>query len=151
MGWNKLPKELESKVKSSVGAEDEEMKQLKKATERKYGNKKPEIDGHKFDSKLEARYYRKLVALKAAGEIEELELQPKLRLQNGFDDKKGNHHRPINYFPDFRIVWSDGKEEYIDTKGYKTSVYKLKKKLMLKKYPEINFREVYKKDIKERW
>jgi len=149
MGWDKLPKELEGKVQSSVGAEDEELKALKKATERKYHNEKPEIDGHKFDSKLEARYYKKLVTLKATGEIKELELQPKIRLQDGFDDKEGNHHRPINYFPDFRVVWEDGKEEYIDTKGHETNVYKIKKKLMLFKYPDINFREVYDEDLKK--
>jgi hypothetical protein len=109
----------------------------------KYNNKKPTIDGHKFDSKKEARYYEKLKLLQKAGGIKKFELQPKFRLQDGFDDKEGNHHRPINYFADFKIWWSDGTVEVVDTKGFKTSVYKIKKKILLKKYPDINFREIY--------
>ena len=110
--------------------------------DRKYKNKKPVVDGHKFDSQKEANYYKVLKMAKQSGDIEELELQPLIRLQDGFDDKEGNHHRPINYKPDFRIVWADGREEYVDVKGYKTAIYKIKKKLLLKKYPDINFREV---------
>lgn len=140
MGWNKLPKDLEDKVQSSIGDEGEPQTN-------KYKNKKTEVDGIKFDSQLEARYYKKLVTLKAIGKIKELELQPLIRLQNGFDDKEGNHHRPINYKADFRVLWSDGEEEYIDTKGYKTNVYKIKKKLLLKKYPDMNFREITEDDL----
>jgi len=147
MGWNKLPKELEGRVKSTVGAKDKELKQLEKATKNKYHNKKTVVDGHKFDSKLEARYYKKLITLKATGKIKELELQPMFRLQDGFDDKEGNHHRPINYKADFDITWADDYQEIVDTKGKETSVYKIKKKLFLKKYPDINFREVREEDL----
>lgn len=140
MSWKKLPKELEGKVQSEVGGDEENANKMH--------NTETVVDGKKFQSKLEARYYKKLIALKAAGEIEELELQPKLPLQPGFDDKNGEHHYPISYYPDFRIVWKDGKEEYVDTKGHQTQVYKIKKKLMLFKYPDINFREVYTEDLR---
>ena len=109
---------------------------------RKYNNKKPTIDGIKFDSKKEARYYERLKILKQAGEVEKFELQPKFRLLEAFNDKQGNHHRPVDYYADFQVWWSDGKVEVIDVKGYKTNTYKLKKKLLLNKYQNINFREV---------
>ena len=111
-------------------------------TKRKYNNKKPTIDGIKFDSKKEARYYERLKILKQAGEVEKFELQPKFRLLEAFNDKQGNHHRPVDYYADFQVWWSDGKVEVIDVKGYKTNTYKLKKKLLLNKYQNINFREV---------
>ena len=117
-------------------------KQITSHKNRKYNNKKPEIDGHTFDSQKEANYYCLLKMLKDNGEIEDFELQPLIRLQDGFDDQEGNHHRPINYKPDFRVVWADGREEYVDVKGYRTNVYRIKKKLLLNKYPDMNFREV---------
>lgn len=140
MGWNNLPDDLENKVQSSIGGEEGN------TPNRKYNNKKPEIDGHKFDSKKEGRYYEILKILESAGEVEKFELQPKFRLQDGFDDKNGDHHRPINYYADFKVWWKGGKIEIIDVKGSKktlTSVYKIKKKMLLKKYPDISFREIY--------
>ena len=41
---------------------------------RKYGNKKIEIDGVKFDSKKEAKRYGYLQLLEVLGEIKDLEL-----------------------------------------------------------------------------
>ncbi|MFW6047503.1 MAG: DUF1064 domain-containing protein [Candidatus Woesearchaeota archaeon] len=126
---------LNKKQRKMLGIEKEQLK-------RKYNNKKPKIDGITFDSQKEADYYGKLKMLKQAGEVEKIELQPRFKLLDGFDDKQGNHHRPIHYYADFKVWWTNGKVEVIDVKGMKTRVYRMKKKMLLKKYPDINFREV---------
>jgi len=76
-----------------------------------------------------------------AGEIATIELQPKFILQEGFRSN-GKKYQPITYIADFQLGYSDGSIEIIDTKGYRTKEYQLKKKLLLFKYPNINFKEV---------
>jgi len=118
-----------------------EQKENKSSTRKnKYNNKKPTIDGIKFDSKKEAKFYEELKLLKAAGEVKEIELQPKFVLLE--KDKDRVTGRGIKYYADFKITYADDSVEVVDVKGYKTNVYKLKKKLLLAKYPDINFREV---------
>jgi hypothetical protein len=53
---------------------------LEQPKKRKYNNQKLEIDGHKFDSKREARRFIELRALQIAGEITELKLQVPFQL-----------------------------------------------------------------------
>lgn len=99
----------------------------------KYGNKKEKCDGYTFDSKMEAAYYRHLKLLKRAGEVIDIELQPKFQLQPGF--KKNNKtYKPINYKADFLVTYSDGQQAAIDVKGVETNVFKLKEKLFANKY-----------------
>jgi len=118
-----------------------EKKENKTSTNKnKYNNKKPIVDGIKFDSKKEARFYQNLKLLKAAGEVKDFELQPNFVLLE--KDKDRVTGRGIKYIADFKITYSNGSVEVVDVKGYKTQVYKIKKKLLLKKYPDINFREV---------
>lgn len=116
--------------------------------ENKYKNVKVEIDGIKFDSKFEAEFYfSELQWLYAAGEITKIERQKKYLLQPAFkyQDKT---IRAINYVADFVVTYKDGSVEVIDTKGVPTPEYLLKKKLLLYKYPDLNFREVHKKEDK---
>jgi hypothetical protein len=101
----------------------------------KYHNKKITIDGILFDSKREGNYYTKLKLMQNAGLIWNLELQKKYILQASFtfNDKK---IREISYYADFVYEDKDGLH-VIDVKGgnaTKTDVYKLKKKLFIKKY-----------------
>ncbi len=115
--------------------------------ENKYKNVKVEIDGIKFDSKFEAEFYfSELQWLYAAGEITKIERQKKYLLQPAFkyQDKT---IRSINYVADFVVTYKDGRQEVIDTKGVATPEYLLKKKLLLYRYPEINFREPHQKDL----
>lgn len=109
----------------------------------KYGNKKTVIDGIKFDSKLEAKRYSELKLMQKAGVIKDLELQPKFLLQEGFRDADGKKHQAINYIADFKYI-QDGETIIEDTKGRETDVYRIKKKMLLYKYPDINFFEVRK-------
>ncbi len=90
----------------------------------KYGNRKTEIDGFLFDSKREANRYVELKLAERAGEIENLELQPKYSV-----DINGKHI--CNYFADFRYFDKRDRKIVIeDVKGVKTDVYKLKKRLV---------------------
>lgn len=110
----------------------------------KYNAQKTVIDGKTFASKFEAEYYAKLLLLKKAGEITEIECQKPFTLQEGFI-YEGKRFTAIKYYADFVVTYKNGKVEVIDTKGHKTSVYNIKKKLLLAKYPNINFLEVYRK------
>ena len=108
----------------------------------KYKSKITEIDGIKFHSKKEALRYRELTKLKKAGMIKNLILQPVFILQEKFK-YENKTVRAIKYIADFQ--WTNrytGATIVEDVKGYKTEIYKLKKKLFLHKYPNINFVEV---------
>lgn len=105
----------------------------------KYFNKQTKIDGILFSSKKEALRYAELKLLESAGEISDIKIQPKFLLQDGFFYQK-KKERSIIYIADFSYI-EGGKEIIEDCKGMKTEVYKLKRKLLLYKYPTINFRE----------
>ena len=90
----------------------------------KYGNKKIEIDGKKFDSKAEGARYVELKRLQEGGVISGLKTQEAFAL-------------PVNgvlvckYLADFCYVDSYGSRVVEDVKGGPvTPVYTLKKKLM---------------------
>ena len=101
---------------------------------RKYHNKKVEYDGYTFDSIREKNYYIKLKLLEKAGKIKELELQKEYELQPSF--KLNNKtSRQITYRADFTYkTTEDDKLHVIDVKGFRTDVYRLKKKLFEYKY-----------------
>ncbi|MEN2765814.1 DUF1064 domain-containing protein [Ornithinibacillus xuwenensis] len=99
----------------------------------KYSNKKVTVDGHKFDSKREARYYQHLKLLERAGEIQGFILQPRYILQESFK-KYGKTHRKIEYVADFEVYLNDGSTEVIDVKGMITKDFAIKRKLFDKKY-----------------
>jgi len=90
----------------------------------KYGNHKTEIDGYLFDSQAEARRYQELKLMQAAGEIDALELQPVYEIMVG-------ERHICNYRADFKYYdIKKGMAVVEDVKGYRTSVYRLKKKLV---------------------
>lgn len=109
----------------------------------KYRAKKAVVDGIKFDSKREADRYCELKLLEKAKEIRDLELQPRFLLQDKFKDKTGKTYRKIEYVADFMYVDKNDKKIVEDVKGVMTDVYKIKKKIFLKKYDEqYDFREI---------
>lgn len=108
----------------------------------KYNSKKIEIDGHKFPSKLEAKRYLELKDLLEKGEIRDLELQKEFILIPSFK-KGGKTYRKTSYFADFCYFnIREGKYMVEDTKGFKTEVYKLKKKLFEQRYEKLTITEV---------
>lgn len=98
-------------------------KLLEKNKKSKYGANKVEIDGIKFDSKKEAEYYNELKVRLTAKEIKgfcrqaEFILAPNLR-----------------YKADFIVFNNDGSVDVVDVKGFKTDVYKIKKKVFEDKF-----------------
>lgn len=89
----------------------------------KFGAKKTEYKDRVYDSSKEAKRAFELDAMLRAGEILKIEYQPKYEIVV-------NGQRVANYFADFRVTYSDGHVEVEDTKGFKTPIYKLKKKLV---------------------
>ena len=93
----------------------------------KYRNVKTKVDGITFDSKAEAARYGELKLMEVAGEIANLELQRRFRIEvNGVN--------VCTYVADFcyhrvtaSVCWPFVVE---DVKGVRTPAYRLKKKLM---------------------
>ena len=115
----------------------------KMARRNKYNAKKTPIDGHNFPSKREAERYCELKLFLKAGLIRNLVLQPRFLLQDEFFDKNEVKHKKIEYVADFLYIDKCGKTIVEDVKGVLTDVYKLKKKMFLKKYDnQYDFREI---------
>lgn len=103
----------------------------------KYGNRKVIVDSCVFDSKKEALRYKNLVILLRCGKISDLVLQPRFSLADSFVCR-GKKYRGISYVGDFLYRDTESGELVVeDTKGFKTDVYKIKKKLFLAKYGDL--------------
>ncbi|MFC5449055.1 DUF1064 domain-containing protein [Paenibacillus aestuarii] len=134
-----------SRVGNSIKVEKlDDAKEEKKS---KYRNEKVNVDGITFDSQKEARYYNTLKILKRAGEVKDFILQPEFILFEGYIRKHDNKKiRPIKYIADFKVIWSDGRVEIVDVKSskeFKTQVYRLKRKILEGRYPDIYLKEIY--------
>lgn len=113
----------------------------KNTAKNKYFNQKVKVDGIEFQSTKEANYYLFLKQLQKEGEVKSIELQPKYELLPAFE-KNGKKYRAITYTADFKVTYSDGREEVIDTKGYQTQAFRLKHKLFEHKYPDLTLKIV---------
>ncbi len=82
------------------------------------------VDGIRFDSKAEARYYRNLLLRQVAGEVL-------------FFLRQVPFHLPGNsrYVVDFVEFRSDGTVVFIDVKGVQTQMFKMKKRQVEELYP----------------
>lgn len=96
----------------------------------KYNNKKVLYMGEKFDSQMEADYYKHLLNYYPKDDIK---LQPIFELQLAGIDYHGAKIRPITYVADFKIY-----DKVIDIKGFMTADFKLKLKMLKYKYPLID-------------
>ena len=84
---------------------------------------------HLHDSKLEVRRCDVLHLLQKGGVISQLKQQPKFVLQKGYV-YEGKKVQALCYYADFSYL-EDGVRVIEDCKGYRTNVYKIKKKLLL--------------------
>lgn len=93
----------------------------------KYGNRKVRLYGQVFDSKKEGERFLLLKAAEKRGEIRELKTQVPFEL---IPAQKHGKWRATKYIADFTYYKGD---EFVveDAKGYRTEVYRIKKKLML--------------------
>lgn len=97
----------------------------------KYHNRKVTYNGEVFDSKREFEYYLLLKDKEKRGLVFNIRRQVPIEIQPAFTDKTGVKHRAITYKADFVYTdRRDGLTHYIDVKGFRTDVYKLKKKLL---------------------
>lgn len=101
----------------------------------KYKNRKFVYDGMKFDSRGEANRWQELTLLAAANIIHQLVRQVRIPIEvNGV--------KVCDYIADF--AYKEGAVQVVeDFKGYKTDIYKLKKKLFCAINPHITFRESF--------
>ena len=102
----------------------------------RYTSYKPVINGIRFDSLMEGRYYVYLKELERKDRVRFLELQPEYVLQEAFT-KNGKKYRPILYIADFRYEDEKGNSHIVDIKGKETVEFKLKQKLFEYKYPDL--------------
>tara|TARA_Y100001951_G_C11078127_1_gene149821 strand:+ start:91 stop:483 length:393 start_codon:yes stop_codon:yes gene_type:complete len=127
-------------------------------TKHKYRAIKTTVDGKTFDSKKEAKRYTELKLLEKTGMITHLELQPTYQITvNGVDICK--YKADFRYFTvraENREQYSNSKGEWVvptktgdregqiieDVKGFKTPIYRLKKKLVEACFPGTLIKEV---------
>lgn len=92
----------------------------------KYAAQAVVVDGIRFDSKKEARYYSELKLRQKAGEVLFFLRQVPFHLP-------GN----IRYVIDFQEFHADGTVHFVDTKGFETETFKLKRAQVEDLYPVI--------------
>lgn len=106
----------------------------------KMRNIRTEYNGRTYDSHAEARRAEELDTLKMYGDI--VEVIPQFPMPIFINDIK-----VCTYFADFKVTYKDGRIEYEDVKGFKTAMYKLKKKMVKAYYGidilEINWEHIY--------
>lgn len=89
----------------------------------KFNNKITEIDGIKFDSKMEAEYYLELKLRKRANDIKDFSRQIKFDLES-------NNIKVGTYIIDFKIIHNDDTAEYVEVKGKVEDLWVLKWNLL---------------------
>ena len=95
------------------------------ARRNKYGNHPTTVDGMRFDSKSEARYYERLQLERKLGVVQWFITQVPFRLEGG-----------VRFVVDFLVAYSDGRIELQDVKSKATitQVYRNKKKQLRERY-----------------
>jgi len=97
----------------------------------KYNAVRTELDGIKFSSKKEAKYYLELKLRKSAGDVLFFLMQVPFRLPGG-----------VKYVCDFAVFKSNGEVDFIDVKGFRTAMYSLKRKMVEEIYAPVKIVEV---------
>ena len=90
----------------------------------KYGAKATHVDGIRFDSKREARYYEQLKLRVESGEVRYFLRQVPIHLPGG-----------TRLVIDFLEFHTDGSVRYVDVKGRETPAFKIKRREIEAIYP----------------
>lgn len=131
--------EYEAFIKGRSGSTDKSLKKPSKYHNRKVDYRDPKTgETITFDSEKERDYYLLLKDRERRGEIRDIQRQVSITIQPSFELPSGEKILAITYKADF--VYYDilpiSYEQHIfprhivDVKGYKTEIYKLKKKLL---------------------
>lgn len=94
-----------------------------------------EVDGIKFDSKLEANYYRHLKILVRSGDVLYFLRQVPFDLVG------------VKARLDFQVFFADGRVEYHDPKGMITDSWRRNKKQIETLYPHVVIVEIFRGDF----
>ena len=146
--FQKKAKPVEEIVSVSDGAAEElgvkpGIQKDRSATQGRKAATQHEYGGHRFKSRAELWFYQGLLRREERGEIDSIEVEPRVLLQPGFREagdalRGGVYIRPIEYYPDFRF--REYKEEYgpllaeerivtVEVKGFFEEDAKLKVKM----------------------
>jgi len=106
----------------------------------KYNNRKYTFEGVTFDSKMEFKFYKKLLMTYNKDDIT---LQPKFELQSKFTNNKGENIRSITYKADFKV-----SNIVYDVKGFSTPDFKIKAKMFENKFTNLILELVTENPIK---
>lgn len=111
--------------------------QLKDELEKvsKYGARKKEYNGTVYASAFEAKYAAQLDWRKKARDIKDWKSQITFNLTV-------NKTLICKYIIDFVIIHNDDSTEYIETKGFETRDWKIKRKLFKALYSQLNYKVV---------
>lgn len=89
----------------------------------KYGNRKQELAGHSFDSKLEKGLFDLLSLQASGGELRDLTHHPKTVYLS---------EARVIYKPDFSFInCATSEEEWAEAKGFETSDWRIKRRLWI--------------------
>jgi hypothetical protein len=130
----------------------EEYQALGRSHVSKYRNKRCTVDGIQFASIHEAGGYNELNLRQKAGEVRNIRCQvPFVLLERFVNRNYAGIIQGIKYIADFVFdekdqygIWREVCVDYKASRSFQDPVYKLKKKLLLSKYPDLIFREVFK-------
>ena len=107
----------------------------------KYGAKRTEFDGRKYDSKFEAGVAQELDLRLKAGEIRAVEPQFKVEIWVYRED--GHKALKVSHKIDFRVANNDGSYELIEAKGVETDDYKWRRRLLEELWLPMNLDHTY--------
>lgn len=121
-----LPDRMRQMVEAQGKGTSREAATKPESKPNKYHNHPTTVNGIRFDSKKEARYYEQLKIRVATGEVDYFLMQVPLRLPGG-----------SKYVVDFQVFFTEPgrREEYVDVKGRETQVFRLKKREIEHQYP----------------
>jgi len=119
-----LPDRMRQMVEAQGKGPSRELATKPEPKPNKYHNHPTTVDGIRFDSKKEARYYEQLKIRRATGEVSYWLMQVPIRLPGG-----------TKYVVDFQVHLAAGGVEYVDVKGRETQVFRLKKREIEHHYP----------------
>lgn len=120
-----VPTALRTRIEAQGKGTSREVATKPEPKPNKFHNHPTTVDGIRFDSRKEARYYEQLKIRQATGEVSYWLMQVPIRLPGG-----------TKYVVDFQVHFTDGRApEYVDVKGRETQVFRLKKREVEHHYP----------------